>query len=112
MTDLTTQHCQACEGGIDKLDPTTITSHLKNLHENWSANQQHTHIQRQFSFQNYYQTTAFINGIIWMAHRENHHPDIEFGYNTCTVRYTTHAINGLSLNDFICAAKIDALLNH
>jgi len=110
MSDLTTQHCQSCEGGIDKLDTSAIEAHLQQLHKNWSTNTAKTHIQRQFSFQNYYQTTAFINGIIWVTHREDHHPDIEFGYNTCTVSYTTHAINGLSLNDFICAAKVDALL--
>ena len=53
---------------------------------------------------------AFVNGIAWMANKENHHPDLMLGYNYCEVNYTTHALNGLSMNDFICAAKVDALL--
>jgi 4a-hydroxytetrahydrobiopterin dehydratase len=52
---------------------------------------------------------AFVNAIAWMAHQENHHPDLEVGYNHCLVRYSTHAIAGLSENDFICAAKVDQL---
>lgn len=67
-------------------------------------------ITRTFTFKNYHQTMAFVNAVAWIAHRENHHPDISFGYKSCTVRYTTHAIGGLSENDFICAAKIDALI--
>jgi len=58
----------------------------------------------------YYQTIAFVNALAWVAHAEDHHPDIEAGYNRCLVRYSTHAIGGLSDNDFICAARIDALL--
>jgi 4a-hydroxytetrahydrobiopterin dehydratase len=53
---------------------------------------------------------AFVNAVAWIAHRENHHPDLEVGYNSCRVSYTTHAIGGLSENDFICAAKVEALL--
>ena len=52
---------------------------------------------------------AFVNAIAFMAHFENHHPDLEVGYNRCKVLYTTHAIGGLSENDFICAAKVDKL---
>jgi 4a-hydroxytetrahydrobiopterin dehydratase len=53
---------------------------------------------------------AFVNAVAWIAHRENHHPDLEVGYNRCLVRFTTHAIGGLSENDFISAAKVDRLL--
>ena len=66
---------------------------------------------RTFSFKNYYETTAFVNAVAWIAHREDHHPDISFGYKTCTVRYSTHAIHGISENDMICAAKVSALLS-
>jgi len=65
---------------------------------------------RTFSFRNYDQTLAFVNAVASIAQREDHHPDILFGYKTCTIRYTTHAIGGLSENDFICAAKIGALV--
>ncbi|MCG6872379.1 MAG: 4a-hydroxytetrahydrobiopterin dehydratase, partial [Gammaproteobacteria bacterium] len=64
-----------------------------------------------FRFKNYYETTAFVNGAAWIAHREDHHADIRFGYRECEISYTTHAIGGLSDNDFICAAKINALLD-
>ena len=67
-------------------------------------------ITKTFAFKNYYETTAFVNAVIWIAHREDHHPDITFGYKQCKIVYTTHAVKGLSKNDFICAAKIDALL--
>lgn len=66
-------------------------------------------ISKTYSFENYYQTIAFVNAVAWMAHREDHHPDLTVSYNRCRVAYTTHAINGLSANDFICAAKADAL---
>ena len=66
-------------------------------------------ICKQYEFTDYYQTMAFVNAVAWMAHREDHHPDMRVGYNRCRVEYTTHAIGGLSENDFICAAKVDAL---
>lgn len=53
---------------------------------------------------------AFVNAIAWIAHREDHHPDLEVGYSKCRVRYSTHDVGGLSLNDFISAAKVDHLL--
>ncbi|MEO6564242.1 MAG: 4a-hydroxytetrahydrobiopterin dehydratase, partial [Nitrosospira sp.] len=69
-----------------------------------------TLIRKVYNFNNYYQTMAFVNAVAWVSHREDHHPDITVGYNKCRVEYTTHAVNGLSENDFICAAKIDTLL--
>ena len=67
-------------------------------------------IAQDFRFPEFHRTMAFVNALAWIAHGENHHPDLEVGYGHCRVRYTTHAIGGLSENDFICAAKIDALL--
>ncbi|MFO7178930.1 MAG: 4a-hydroxytetrahydrobiopterin dehydratase [Pseudomonadota bacterium] len=69
-----------------------------------------TRISRTFRFANYYETMAFVNAVAFIAHREDHHPDLEVHYRTCTVTYSTHAISGLSMNDFICAAKVNALL--
>ena len=68
-------------------------------------------IVRTFTFKNYYQTVSFVNAVAWIAHQEDHHPDIAFDYKTCRVVYSTHAIGGISENDFICAAKINALLS-
>jgi 4a-hydroxytetrahydrobiopterin dehydratase len=74
----------------------------------WETKQQA--ISKTFAFKDFYQTMSFVNAVAWLSNQENHHPDLKVSYNTCTVEYTTHAIHGLSKNDFICAAKVDALL--
>ena len=66
-------------------------------------------LTKTFHFKNYYETLAFVNALAYIAHREDHHPDLHVGYNRCIVRYNTHSVNGISENDFICAAKVDAL---
>lgn len=67
-------------------------------------------LTREYRFKNYYRTMAFANAVAWLAHQEDHHPELVIGYKTCEVRYRTHAIGGISGNDFICAAKVDRLL--
>ncbi len=109
MSDLATQHCKACEGGTPPLTATQAGDLLKQVSD-WSLNESGAEISRTFQFKNYYQTIAFVNALAWIAHQENHHPDLEVSYNTCRVRYSTHAVKGLTENDFICAAKIDGLL--
>jgi 4a-hydroxytetrahydrobiopterin dehydratase len=66
-------------------------------------------ITRTLKFKNYYETLAFLNASALISHHQNHHPDIQLTYNTLTLTYTTHDANGLTLNDFICAAKVDQL---
>jgi 4a-hydroxytetrahydrobiopterin dehydratase len=66
-------------------------------------------ISRTYSFENYYQTIAFVNAIAWISHREDHHPDLAVTYNTCRVDYSTHSAGGLTEKDFHCAAQMDAL---
>src|SRR2546428_9527642 len=66
-------------------------------------------IAKSWSFKNYHETMAFVNAVAWVAHREDHHPDMSVGYNRCRVEFSTHSIGGISENDFICAAKIEAL---
>jgi 4a-hydroxytetrahydrobiopterin dehydratase len=66
-------------------------------------------IKKLYNFKNYGRTMAFVNAVAWIAVQENHHPDLQVGYNTCLVSYTTHVIGGLSENDFICAAKVEGL---
>jgi 4a-hydroxytetrahydrobiopterin dehydratase len=66
-------------------------------------------IVRTYRFKNYYETIAFVNAIAYVAHREDHHPDLVVGYNRCTVKFSTHSAGGVSPNDFICAAKCDAV---
>ena len=66
-------------------------------------------IAKTYRFKNYYETLAFVNALAWMIHREDHHPNLNIGYDRCEVRYNTHSVNGISDNDFICAAKADAV---
>jgi 4a-hydroxytetrahydrobiopterin dehydratase len=73
--------------------------------------QQDMAIGKLFEFKNYYQTMAFVNAVAWLSHQEDHHPDLSVGYNRCLVNYSTHVVNGLSENDFICAAKVDRLFH-
>lgn len=111
MTDeLQKRRCLPCEGGAKPLDTAQVQALLKKVNPRWSMADGDA-IIAQFDFSNYYETTAFINGVAWIAHQQDHHPDISFGYKQATVRYSTHAISGLSENDFICAARIDALLD-
>ena len=110
VCNLTDKHCKPCEGGVDPLDRAQADTLLKDLHDDWSINEDSKEISRTCKFGNYYQTMAFVNALAWVAHAEDHHPDIEVGYSRCHIRYSTHAIGGLSENDFICAARIDALL--
>jgi 4a-hydroxytetrahydrobiopterin dehydratase len=66
-------------------------------------------LQRTFSFKDFHATMAFVNAVAWIAHHQDHHPDMTVGYNRCTLQWATHSVGGLSLNDFICAARVDAL---
>ncbi|MFZ5502182.1 MAG: 4a-hydroxytetrahydrobiopterin dehydratase [Pseudomonadota bacterium] len=104
--ELGNKRCKPCEGGVAPLSQTEIDSLMSQL-PGWKQHNQV--IGKDYHFKDYYQTIAFVNAVAWMTHRENHHPDLSVGYNACRVEYTTHAIGGLSDNDFICAAKVDAL---
>jgi 4a-hydroxytetrahydrobiopterin dehydratase len=66
-------------------------------------------LERGFAFRDYYDTIAFVNALAWMVHGEDHHPELHVSYNRCTVRWNTHSVSGISENDFICAAKTDAV---
>ncbi|MHB0873674.1 MAG: 4a-hydroxytetrahydrobiopterin dehydratase [Acidithiobacillus ferrooxidans] len=105
--DLQHAHCVPCEGGVAPLDAEQVGLLLRSLPQWQVAGQA---IRREFRFKNFYETMAFVNAVAWISHREDHHPDLELGYNRCVVHYSTHAIGGLSENDFICAARVDALL--
>ncbi|MEP7259592.1 MAG: 4a-hydroxytetrahydrobiopterin dehydratase [Usitatibacter sp.] len=107
MNELARKKCKPCEGGVDPLSAEQVRPLLKGL-EGWSLESDGM-IARTYSFKNYFETMAFANAAAWVSHREDHHPDMMVGYDKCRVAYITHAINGLSENDFICAAKLDAL---
>lgn len=108
MSELTSKRCVPCEGGVKPLTETEIATLLQKT-AGWQYDATEKNIYRDFQFTNYYETIAFVNAIAWMSHAENHHPDLAVGYRHCAVRYQTHAIGGLSENDFICAAKVNRL---
>lgn len=106
VCNLTDKTCKPCEGGVPPLAQPEVDKLMQQL-DGWK---QFDHlIGKTYHFKNYYETMAFVNAVAWISHREDHHPDIKVTYNSCQVEYSTHAIHGLSENDFICAAKVDAL---
>ena len=109
MDELGRKHCQACEGGVPPLGEDQARRYLAQV-AGWELVEDGAAIARDFRFKNFHKTMAFVNAVAWIAHREDHHPDLEVGYKHCRVRYSTHAVAGLSENDFICAAKVNDLL--
>ena len=110
MTELTDKKCLPCEGGATPLQRAAAEALMARLHADWTLDAEGATIRRRFKFKDYHHTMAFVNAVAWIAHAEDHHPDMDVGWGACTVQYATHAISGLSENDFICAAKIDALI--
>jgi 4a-hydroxytetrahydrobiopterin dehydratase len=107
ICDLSSRRCKPCEGGTPPLGKEEIERLLGPL-DGWEF--QDGAIARRFEFKNFYQTMAFVNAVAWIAHNEDHHPDLDVSYRHCRVRYITHAVGGLSENDFICAARVNALM--
>jgi 4a-hydroxytetrahydrobiopterin dehydratase len=103
---LSSKHCRPLAKGAPPLGPDRVAALLAQV-PGWE--QSGAQISKTYSFKNYYETMAFVNAAAWVSHREDHHPDLEVGYNKCRVHYSTHSVGGLSENDFICAAKLDAL---
>ncbi len=107
--DLTRRHCTPCKGDTAAITRKAAQATLMQI-SGWALNDDGTMISRRFRFKNFHETMAFVNAMAWIAHAQDHHPDFSTGYKHCLVNYTTHAIGGLSENDFICAAKVTALL--
>jgi 4a-hydroxytetrahydrobiopterin dehydratase len=108
--ELTQKHCKPCEGGVLRLTPAEAQESLKQLHADWQLANDSRQLIREFKFVDFYRVMSFVNALAHIANREDHHPDLEVSYNRVAVCWSTHAIKGLSENDFICAAKTDALL--
>ena len=106
MNDLASKKCVPCEGGALPYTDSQARDMLAGL-KGWII--EADRLIKVYPFKNYHHTMAFVNALAWISHREDHHPDLSVGYNQCRVEYSTHAIGGLSENDFICAAKCDAL---
>jgi 4a-hydroxytetrahydrobiopterin dehydratase len=103
--DLATMHC-APQHGV-AMTAAEIAQRLADV-DGWLAVD--GAIEKAFRFADYHETMAFVNALAWIAHREDHHPELLLGYNRCVVRWSTHSVGGVSINDFVCAARADALL--
>jgi len=109
MSELASRRCRPCEGGVPPLTPAEATQLLAQISSAWILTDSARAIRRDFSFRDFYRTMSFVNALAHLANIEDHHPDLAVGYNHCHVTFTTHAIRGLSENDFICAAKVDLI---
>ncbi len=108
MTELASQQCSNLSADDPALNNDEAAALLSQLEPKWQLNTEQQTISFSYSFKNYYQTMAFVNVIAQIAHQQNHHADLLVSYNRCLVTYSTHSVGGLSINDFICAAKINA----
>ncbi|MGD8360356.1 MAG: 4a-hydroxytetrahydrobiopterin dehydratase [Gemmatimonadota bacterium] len=109
MTELRRKKCTPCEGGIPPMTLEEATAMQKEV-PGWEVGDDGQVLRRLFTFKDHYEVMAFANAIAWISHTENHHPSLTVGYSRCEVVYSTHAVEGLTENDFICASKVDALL--
>lgn len=105
MNDLLHQHCTPRTGPA--LGEAEVTAHLAQA-DGWQL--VGGAIEKTYRFRDYHATIAFVNALTWIAHTEDHHPELRVTYGRCVVRFDTHSVGGISVNDFICAAKVDALV--
>ena len=113
MDDLLKKKCVPCEGGIAPFDISEIHKYQKKV-DGWNIIKNESNIfllEKKFTFKNFVESQNFVNEVGKISENENHHPDIVFGWGYAKINITTHAIEGLSENDFILAAKIDKMIN-
>ena len=108
IEELAQRHCRPLRGAEHRIAPADAAARLADL-PGWSLIEDGAAIGCTFRFPDYYRTMAFVNALAFIAHREDHHPDLGVHYDRCVVRYSTHDVGGLSDNDFICAAKATLL---
>ncbi|MFM2288059.1 MAG: hypothetical protein RL684_1202 [Pseudomonadota bacterium] len=109
MNELARKRCQPCEGGMPPISPNVASTRLAELDAGWQLAEEGKALVRELKFVDFHRTMSFVNALAHIANTEDHHPDLQVGYNYCRVRFSTHAIGGLSENDFICAAKLDLI---
>ena len=105
MTDLAQQRCRPLEG-TQAMSAQEIASHLTRV-RGWQLRD--GAIEKTHRFANFHETMAFANALAWICHVQDHHPEVTLTYDRCVVRFNTHSVAGISINDFICAAQVDAL---
>jgi 4a-hydroxytetrahydrobiopterin dehydratase len=106
MTAFLNSKCTPLEGGAPMSDA-QINANLQQM-TGWSV--AGNAIEKTLRFKNFHETMAFVNALAWICHTEDHHPEVVLSYNRCVVRFNTHSVGGISTNDFICAAKLNALV--
>lgn len=111
MNNLAGKKCKPCEGGVEALPPERVRQYLDQA-PGWTASEDFRSIRRRFEFKGFMRTMSFINALAWIANQQGHHPDFSAGFNYCEVVFTTHALQGLTENDFICASRVNALLEN
>jgi 4a-hydroxytetrahydrobiopterin dehydratase len=107
-SELAAQHCKPHPAGTPPLSADKISLLLQQLY-GWTLHDKV--ISKTVVFTNFHQAMSFVNAVAWVSNLEDHHPDLGISYNKCVVEYSTHSAGGLTENDFICAAKVDALLS-
>lgn len=110
MSDLVALSQKKCEAltGVAPMSVDVIHRHLAQV-SGWALHD--GAIEKTFGFKNFYETIAFVNALAWICNTEDHHPELAVSYGRCVVRFDTHSVGGVSINDFICAAKADALMS-
>jgi 4a-hydroxytetrahydrobiopterin dehydratase len=109
VSALAERKCRPSDGGTPPLTPGEAGALLAQVSSAWVLTENAHAIRREFGFRDFYRTMSFVNALAHIANIEDHHPDLEVGYNYCRVTFTTHAVRGLSENDFVCAAKLDLI---
>jgi len=110
VCDLKDKTCQPCQGGVPPLDREASTALMRDLHADWGLDAAALVLTRRVEFKGFAKAVQMANLAAWLGDKQGHHPDVAFGWGYCAISYTTHEIGGLSENDFICAAKLDALI--
>ena len=106
MSTLLHRQCKPLEGG-EPMNESEIRAHLTEVN-GWQ--QVGGAIEKTCPFKDFHETMAFLNAMAWICHVEDHHPEVSLSYDRCIVRFNTHSVGGVSINDFICAAKVNALV--
>lgn len=108
LAALAAQHCKPRKGAEHALSRAEAEQRLALL-PGWALSDDGHFVSKSFRFRDFHRSMAFVNAVAWIAHVEDHHPDMEVGYGHCLIRFNTHDVGGLSENDFICAAKVETL---
>lgn len=109
LNELAQRRCAPRRGAEQRLSPEIASHWHAAALSSWTLDLEAGALVREFRFADYYHTMAFVNAVAWIAHQQDHHPDLEVGYNRCRVLFSTHDVGGLSENDFICAARVEVL---